>query len=112
MIRRPPRSTLFPYTTLFRSGGLGPGHPGDRAVAEALRRPAELLFQRVGDKRGNDGAAAGQHADQEAEHRTARDRGRGLPPLLPAPQQPAALRLEALRLDALLGVGEDLAGAE
>src|SRR4051812_49940353 len=26
MIRRPPRSTLFPYTTLFRSGG--PGHEG------------------------------------------------------------------------------------
>src|SRR5215210_8244376 len=26
MIRRPPRSTLFPYTTLFRSGG--PLHPG------------------------------------------------------------------------------------
>src|SRR4029078_13737950 len=25
MIRRPPRSTLFPYTTLFRSG-LAPGH--------------------------------------------------------------------------------------
>src|SRR3712207_9382916 len=23
MIRRPPRSTLFPYTTLFRSSGLG-----------------------------------------------------------------------------------------
>src|SRR5690554_7514838 len=23
MIRRPPRSTLFPYTTLFRSGGKG-----------------------------------------------------------------------------------------
>src|SRR3712207_8733045 len=22
MVRRPPRSTLFPYTTLFRSGGL------------------------------------------------------------------------------------------
>src|SRR3712207_7062211 len=28
MIRRPPRSTLFPYTTLFRSGG---------KVIEALR---------------------------------------------------------------------------
>src|SRR5258708_17509696 len=28
MIRRPPRSTLFPYTTLFRSMGLGgPGQP-------------------------------------------------------------------------------------
>src|SRR5438034_6566683 len=24
MIRRPPRSTLFPYTTLFRSGDEGP----------------------------------------------------------------------------------------
>src|SRR5687767_15410672 len=26
MIRRPPRSTLFPYTTLFRSHGVGPGN--------------------------------------------------------------------------------------
>src|SRR3989475_7409602 len=25
MIRRPPRSTLFPYTTLFRSRGVPPG---------------------------------------------------------------------------------------
>src|SRR3712207_740988 len=25
MIRRPPRSTLFPYTTLFRSGRIEPG---------------------------------------------------------------------------------------
>src|SRR3712207_7329142 len=38
MIRRPPRSTLFPYTTLFRSRGgqLDRGH-GDRLVA--LRQP-------------------------------------------------------------------------
>src|SRR5256885_2743592 len=29
MIRRPPRSTLFPYTTLFRSGATGAqGPPG------------------------------------------------------------------------------------
>src|SRR2546425_6822747 len=27
MIRRPPRSTLFPYTTLFRSGHRGPRPP-------------------------------------------------------------------------------------
>src|SRR2546427_2263719 len=33
MIRRPPRSTLFPYTTLFRSG---------RPVA-SLREPAAIL---------------------------------------------------------------------
>src|ERR1035438_7219260 len=31
-MRRPPRSTLFPYTTLFRSGSAGPG--GGRSVLE------------------------------------------------------------------------------
>src|SRR5438876_7268168 len=37
MIRRPPRSTLFPYTTLFRSAvGAPPG--GDRVVHAAVRR--------------------------------------------------------------------------
>src|SRR3712207_6992881 len=34
MIRRPPRSTLFPYTTLFRSGR-GEGVPGEQGPAEA-----------------------------------------------------------------------------
>src|SRR3712207_8793834 len=36
MIRRPPRSTLFPYTTLFRSHGSGPlrsGLPEQRGPA-------------------------------------------------------------------------------
>src|SRR2546422_11429641 len=35
MIRRPPRSTLFPYTTLFRSQlrGLQPVYPGERLSA-------------------------------------------------------------------------------
>src|SRR5437773_8047235 len=28
MLRRPPRSTLFPYTTLFRPGDPGDGHHG------------------------------------------------------------------------------------
>src|SRR2546430_11954557 len=38
MIRRPPRSTLFPYTTLFRSGrSRGEGGDGAR---EARGRPA------------------------------------------------------------------------
>src|SRR3712207_8000930 len=31
MIRRPPRSTLFPYTTLFRSRGAPPRTGGGRA---------------------------------------------------------------------------------
>src|SRR2546422_3361459 len=37
MIRRPPRSTLFPYTTLFRSEDLEPvEHAGVVAVREKL----------------------------------------------------------------------------
>src|SRR2546430_9572750 len=32
MIRRPPRSTLFPYTTLFRSAGLLNVWTGDEAI--------------------------------------------------------------------------------
>src|SRR2546422_6916316 len=32
MIRRPPRSTLFPYTTLFRSLGADRVQPGRRLV--------------------------------------------------------------------------------
>src|SRR3712207_8330114 len=34
MIRRPPRSTLFPYTTLFRSPGQRAGEEADPLVAE------------------------------------------------------------------------------
>src|SRR3712207_8861863 len=33
MIRRPPRSTLFPYTTLFRSEGAGHARQGDAQAA-------------------------------------------------------------------------------
>src|SRR2546426_7409473 len=48
MIRRPPRSTLFPYTTLFRSRhdgrrvdrGGGPRDPGREGGAVARRRAA------------------------------------------------------------------------
>src|SRR3712207_8324919 len=50
MIRRPPRSTLFPYTTLFRSiahveltGGVWYPQGGIYAIAEALARLATEL---------------------------------------------------------------------
>src|SRR5690349_23639582 len=39
MIRRPPRSTLFPYTTLFRS--IGDGRGCGRVVPAALRVPQQ-----------------------------------------------------------------------
>src|SRR5256885_15722658 len=45
MIRRPPRSTLFPYTTLFRSAIGASNHSAPR-LAEALRTSAELGLPR------------------------------------------------------------------
>src|SRR5437016_10980023 len=43
MIRRPPRSTLFPYTTLFRSGGLvlRQRHDGGDALALLQRQDVD-----------------------------------------------------------------------
>src|SRR2546422_5729838 len=43
MIRRPPRSTLFPYTTLFRS---------DLATVDGLRRQGPRLEEARGPKPG------------------------------------------------------------
>src|SRR3712207_7909218 len=58
MIRRPPRSTLFPYTTLFRSRGVSsPGLASRvgsfRAGVIALGQPE----QRGGDEGAEDDAA-------------------------------------------------------
>src|SRR5262245_63925705 len=57
MIRRPPRSTLFPYTTLFRSGGelRGPVRGPARAAQAHPSPPAG------GGHRGS-GAGAGDRA--------------------------------------------------
>src|SRR3712207_6211248 len=43
MIRRPPRSTLFPYTTLFRSVGSAPGGSPD-----VMARLIQSIFQKTG----------------------------------------------------------------
>src|SRR2546430_7518957 len=54
MIRRPPRSTLFPYTTLFRSTAVGelPDHrdvaldtPDDRVADRSEEHTSELQSQ-------------------------------------------------------------------
>src|SRR2546421_7747098 len=59
MIRRPPRSTLFPYTTLFRSAGRNRG-----------RVSASLLRHRERDERACDGgvdeARAGDTRDRKS----------------------------------------------
>src|SRR5258708_22755109 len=47
MIRRPPRSTLFPYTTLFRSSSrrhrTDPGSPACHAIVRPPARQAATL---------------------------------------------------------------------
>src|SRR5256886_3284996 len=64
MIRRPPRSTLFPYTTLFRSlspeafakleqrwgGGAIPSFP----AGDAVKVPAAWLVERAGFPRSEE----------------------------------------------------------
>src|SRR3712207_8311605 len=62
MIRRPPRSTLFPYTTLFRSRSGGGGAARDRRSrrdrrqARRRHRPPDDRRVRPGDLRGEDRA--------------------------------------------------------
>src|SRR2546427_6770410 len=49
MIRRPPRSTLFPYTTLFRSGLSGDGceSRGVSTGNSPLRRPENMVHHTI-----------------------------------------------------------------
>src|SRR2546430_13292084 len=46
MIRRPPRSTLFPYTTLFRSSDLQTRCPTLRSSSDRTPRWASLLISK------------------------------------------------------------------
>src|SRR5256885_10238113 len=77
MIRRPPRSTLFPYTTLFRSRDTGFEHFQLLRRAGSLRAPvlvvqAGLDAERLQRKRGLQALAAAQdpvvEADRSEEH--------------------------------------------
>src|SRR2546430_13525860 len=48
MIRRPPRSTLFPYTTLFRSRGESRRGEAGRHLQQRLLHRGSVLGPRVG----------------------------------------------------------------
>src|SRR3712207_7606015 len=66
MIRRPPRSTLFPYTTLFRSHRAGAGAPEGRrrgtpscpGAARRGQRPAPRTGVRSSLPGGGEGPGA------------------------------------------------------
>src|SRR2546426_2913078 len=74
MIRRPPRSTLFPYTTLFRSDLLGFGSDNEDTVVELLIVAGQLqLIERDsggGLGGGENSALTGGHVgiDRSEEH--------------------------------------------
>src|SRR5438034_5915217 len=67
MIRRPPRSTLFPYTTLFRSGA-----HDVRGAGEALRAAGDRVHPgdaRLSDRRAHgDAGAEPDNAGRSEEH--------------------------------------------
>src|SRR2546430_12523902 len=65
MIRRPPRSTLFPYTTLFRSPGLRNAH---LRLLQANRPLHELLSMRIAFRNGAaDAAIVGRSEEHTSE---------------------------------------------
>src|SRR5256886_13957838 len=75
MIRRPPRSTLFPYTTLFRSllrvpqaaGGAGRLHRERRAADRGTREAGGAQFRGAAAGGGPGGGGAPRaHADRSA----------------------------------------------
>src|SRR5258707_10589419 len=63
MIRRPPRSTLFPYTTLFRSGPGPAVEPQVRARDPGLEGEAQ-----VGAGRGAEQHSEGGAPERSEEH--------------------------------------------
>src|SRR2546423_12033718 len=82
MMRRPPRSTLFPYTTLFRSRRLStagrrrrhPHHPADArarehsADAALLERHGRRTTQRSGGELEKSGSTATAGIGRSEEH--------------------------------------------
>src|SRR5688572_32018113 len=68
MIRRPPRSTLFPYTTLFRSSDAVLSGPrataGDRRDGRDRRRVAPGRGER--DRGADSGVGSGNYQDRKS----------------------------------------------
>src|SRR5260221_3437589 len=72
MIRRPPRSTLFPYTTLFRSGkGAQPAAPAATAVTQDDRQELDRFNEQIAAELGeSQSASAGAESPERSEEHT------------------------------------------
>src|SRR3712207_7484587 len=75
MIRRPPRSTLFPYTTLFRSSPRVPARPpssggSDRHHPVLLRRALDALGRGHLERADHGGARLARVDDVRSEEHT------------------------------------------
>src|SRR3989475_13282612 len=97
MIRRPPRSTLFPYTTLFRSHRHRPGPVAARIrarpAAHRLRvgRVPRAAHSTRADPDVFRDATAGARALRGGRPPLARDHRPGVAPAHPSRREPAAL---------------------
>src|SRR3712207_9036624 len=102
MIRRPPRSTLFPYTTLFRSHPRAQlADPGDRVrgpvgVDDAAHHDSLLVGQGAGDQHAEAvrGVAEGvavrcRAADRVATERAGDRKSTRLNPVTPISRMPS-----------------------
>src|SRR2546425_2081224 len=75
MIRRPPRSTLFPYTTLFRSPLYVPTERRRGQEEHAAAGDDQVLPARVEERRQGGGEQQDERGDQR-DRRGHRERGR------------------------------------
>src|SRR2546429_3723814 len=69
MIRRPPRSTLFPYTTLFRSVNTVSAHTNVIARAKTTRRQ-DIRELRVRSARGTPAQPSHTREERRSEEHT------------------------------------------
>src|SRR3712207_7740649 len=74
MIRRPPRSTLFPYTTLFRSAERQPERDLDEDEARHRAEQAQSLQHpdRRDDRRRDDQPGEHEEVDQAVDRKSTR----------------------------------------
>src|SRR3712207_7296643 len=63
MIRRPPRSTLFPYTTLFRSENTSDGVVGPMLYGLLLGAPGALAYKAINTLDSMVGYRSPRHRD-------------------------------------------------